>query len=253
MACGPQAAARKRGLDAERPSPPLETVLGLIKLASSLPWIGGRALRFPGVITARTTPKVPLRMCRSVQHRPSPGVGTVSGFRVAVRNPAGTAERAPVSAGGQGRAFEPPRLTDRKQPGHAAVELAGTWLGHDFSRIPVHVQPAGDPRLPAETPAWTEAGRVHLGLPSLFMTPAERWRMLRHEAIHRLQQLHTSWEETAAAAPAPSGWRSKVRSRADGSPARMSCDRSRRCWPTRRRSTRRLVRCGSVTTPWTPA
>jgi hypothetical protein len=31
------------------------------------------------------------------------------------------------------------------------------------------------------------------------MTPGERWRMLRHEAIHRLQQLHTSQEETAAA------------------------------------------------------
>jgi hypothetical protein len=31
------------------------------------------------------------------------------------------------------------------------------------------------------------------------MTPAERSRMLRHEAVHRLQQLHTSREETAAA------------------------------------------------------
>jgi hypothetical protein len=31
------------------------------------------------------------------------------------------------------------------------------------------------------------------------MTPGERWRMLRHEAVHRLQQVHTSREETAAA------------------------------------------------------
>ena len=121
------------------------------------------------------------------------------GFRVAIMDRAGTAERAPVSAGRHGRALEPLLLTDRKQLGRAAVGPPGARLGHDFSRIPVHFQPAGHPRLPAGTPAWTEAGHVHLGLPSLFMTPAERWRMLRHEAVHRLQQLHTSREETAAA------------------------------------------------------
>jgi hypothetical protein len=98
-------------------------------------------------------------------------------------------------------------------------------LGHDFSQVRVHTDsqaaesarplnrlssglgrnhrqrvwfdPQVDSRLPDYTPAWTEKGNIHLSTSSLFMSPVERQRMLRHEAIHSYHQQLAPPSETA--------------------------------------------------------
>jgi len=98
---------------------------------------------------------------------------------------------------------------------------------HDFSQVQVHVNeqaaepllsvntlvsgigrghrqhtwfdPRIDWRLPDYTPAWTENGEIHLSVPSLFISPFERQKILQHEAIHSLHQHLAPQSETTAA------------------------------------------------------
>jgi hypothetical protein len=78
-------------------------------------------------------------------------------------------------------------------------------FGNDFSRVRVQAEDLPrvsgsamflDPHLPANIPAWTEKGNVHLGSAVLFMPPRERQRVLRHETIHALHQKLTGTRET---------------------------------------------------------
>jgi hypothetical protein len=62
-----------RPSDAERPSPPLGTVLGLIKLASSLPWIGRSAPCYPAFSQVARH-----RKCRSYVLTPGGGAAASS-------------------------------------------------------------------------------------------------------------------------------------------------------------------------------
>jgi uncharacterized protein DUF4157 len=79
-----------------------------------------------------------------------------------------------------------------------AVNSLASSIGQDYSQR-IWFDPQIDPRLPDYTPAWTENGNIHLSVSSFFMSPYERQRMLRHEAIHSFHQQLSHQSETADA------------------------------------------------------
>ena len=91
------------------------------------------------------------------------------------------------------------------------------------------------PALDPATPAWAEHGEMVLGPPSVLLSPEERAGVIRHEAVHVLQQRMAPADESrprARPVRAARGDRAAVR-------APSSSPRRRACWPRRSPARRR--------------
>lgn len=93
-----------------------------------------------------------------------------------------------------------PRATTRA-PARVVAPRRGAPSRHDFGAIAVvphaDVGAARHPALPAETPAWSEGGRVTV-TPAALLRP-DATRIVRHERAHALSQLVAAPDESPAA------------------------------------------------------
>lgn len=63
----------------------------------------------------------------------------------------------------------------------------------------IEIEKSVDSRLPFNTPAWTEHGRIHLSATSLLLPAAQRSQILRHELVHSEHQGLGPTDESASA------------------------------------------------------